>query len=561
MAANTNRDRWLIAALAAVVLGSALGQRLPWHIDEVRFVGVALEMLQSGQWWVPHRAGEIYADKPPVFFWTLATLFKLSGSVRWTFLLPAMLAGFATLLLVYDLGARLWNRRVGLCAAILLLCCYQFWRLATYAHIDGFLVAWTTLGLYGFVRHLLSGRDRHWFYLGFAALAIGILSKGVGFLPILILLPYTLLRYRASRGAHRGAPLPSIPARQWLAGIAVLLALLLCWLLPLLLFARDDTEIANYLREILFKQTGKRYTDAWQHREPFWFFIAEIPKYWAPLSLLLPWLIPLWWRRLRRNDGRYVLLLGWAATVLLFFSLSTGKRELYMLPALPAVALAAAAPLLQLLRRRWLRRAIVAASIALIVAAAAVGTIRLTDALPSRSPLMQWPATAGYVLLAAAALAALAYGLLRRRHIAVRWLAVYIVIIACYHRGLMPLVDADESGRAAVAELNTAVAPAALALIEWDEREWLYSDGPLLHNGIRSPDEIDLCSAAKEAVRWVLTDKTAVRFQLPATPTFAVQPKDLFVAIAPSSQARCQTIQPFRYRFQWTETSRRYLGR
>ena len=142
--------RLLITAIAIIFLGSALGQRYPWHIDEVRFVGVALEMLQSGQWWVPHRAGEIYADKPPIFFWTLGALFKLTDSVRWSFLLPAIVAGIATLLMVYDLGARLWNRRVGLCAALTLLACYQFWRLATYAHIDGFLVVWTTLGFYGF---------------------------------------------------------------------------------------------------------------------------------------------------------------------------------------------------------------------------------------------------------------------------------------------------------------------------------------------------------------------------------------------------------------------------
>jgi 4-amino-4-deoxy-L-arabinose transferase-like glycosyltransferase len=554
MIVSANRHRWLIVALAALILGSALGQRLPWHIDEVRFVGVALEMLQSGQWWVPHRAGEIYADKPPIFFWTMAAAIKLIGSVRWAFPLPALLASGAALLLIYDLGSRLWNRRVGLCAAVLLLCCYQFWRLATYAHIDGFLVGWTTLGLYGFTRHLLSGRDQRWFYLAFAALAVGILSKGVGFLPVLIALPYAAARWR-------GATLAAVPARQWLFGVAILLGLLLCWLVPLLIFARSDAEIQAYLHEILFRQTAKRYTDAWQHREPVWFFLAQIPKYWAPLSLLLPWLVPIWWQRLRRNDSRYVLLLGWAALVLLFFSLSSGKRELYMLPALPAVALAAAAPLQLLLRKRWMQRFIISMSVFLIVVAFAVGAIRIGGVLP-KSSLMQWPVAAGYALFAGGVLALLGMVLLRRRHAAVRWLAVYVILIACYQRGLLPLADAVESGQPAMAALSQAAAPAALALIDWDEREWLYSEAPLLHNGIRSANDTDLCSTAAVPMQWVLNTETAARLHLPIEPAFAIQPHDVYVVLTPQqSGVPCTTHTPFRYRFEWNAASRQRLAR
>jgi len=156
MRLSESQQRLSLFALCVLVLGSAIGSRDPWHIDEVRFVGVALEMLQRGDFWVPHRAGLIYADKPPIFFWTLALFFKLTDSVRWTFLLPAFISGAVTTQIVYDLGARLWNRRIGFLAGILLILTYQFWRSCTYANIDGFLLMWPTLGLYGFMRHLLS---------------------------------------------------------------------------------------------------------------------------------------------------------------------------------------------------------------------------------------------------------------------------------------------------------------------------------------------------------------------------------------------------------------------
>ena len=71
--------------------------------------------------------------------------------------------------------------------------------------------------------------------------------------------------------------------------------------------------------------------------------------------LLAPWLLPAWWRRVRRVDPRYALLLGWALLVLVFFSASPGKREVYIFPMLPALALAASPLLAGLLRRRGVR--------------------------------------------------------------------------------------------------------------------------------------------------------------------------------------------------------------
>ena len=77
--------------------------------------------------------------------------------------------------------------------------------------------------------------------------------------------------------------------------------------------------------------------------EPFWYFLVRvIPLFWLPVVAGLPWLIPGWRRRLARGDGRLLLLLGWIVLFVAFFSLSSGKRSLYIYPAVPALALAAA---------------------------------------------------------------------------------------------------------------------------------------------------------------------------------------------------------------------------
>ena len=105
--------------------------------------------------------------------------------------------------------------------------------------------------------------------------------------------------------------------------------------------ASGAPEYAAYRDEILFKQTVGRYTAAWHHVKPWYYFIVEvIPALWLPWSLLLIWLVPRFKAAFRERDARVWLPLGWVLLVLVFFSLSPGKRGVYVLPALPALAIA-----------------------------------------------------------------------------------------------------------------------------------------------------------------------------------------------------------------------------
>ena len=99
---------WLLL-IALMVLGAGLGLRDPWPADEPRFALIAKEMVESGQWLFPMRGGEIYPDKPPLFMWGIALGYLLTGSIKVAFLLPSLLAGLLTIVLVWDLGRRLWN--------------------------------------------------------------------------------------------------------------------------------------------------------------------------------------------------------------------------------------------------------------------------------------------------------------------------------------------------------------------------------------------------------------------------------------------------------------------
>ena len=170
--ARLSRQHWHLLACVAIVLAllAGIGMRQPSPPDEPRFVLAARAMVDSGQWLLPHRGGDLYAEKPPVFMWMQAASHQLLGNWNLAFLLPSLLAALLTLWLCWDLGRRLWNRRVAWWAMLALASCLQFGLMAKRAQIDMVLVGLTTLAMWGLLRHLLEAPNRRAVLVaGFAA--------------------------------------------------------------------------------------------------------------------------------------------------------------------------------------------------------------------------------------------------------------------------------------------------------------------------------------------------------------------------------------------------------
>lgn len=498
--ATAGRECLVLVILAVLLIAAGLGWRQPMNVDEERFLGVALEMLQRGDWFIPHRAGEIYGDKPPLFMWTVALFTVITGLPKVALYLPGLLSAATITAVLYDLGRRLWNRRVGRIAALLFLATYQTYSILRTGQIDSFLCLWVALGFYGLIRHLLLGPAWGWFYFGCVSMGLGIISKGVGFVPALMLVPYAW----AVRHNWRGVVAMPGQGWRWNLGLLALLAGCAVWLLPLLVSVAHGGGTAElaYLKEILLRQTAGRYANAWDHREPFWYFFVEvIPKYWLPLILALPWWVPAWRRQLRKRDGRVLVLLGWVALVLLFFCLSSGKRKLYIYPALPGLVLAMA-PLVPWLLKRWF----------------------------GRRPAWRKVFTG----------------------VAVVWFALW------FARGF---IEAHKDGRnpheTLMAEAARMTGGAELVLVEWREGHWLYARQPIVHFGFLDR------SVADEAAVWLRQHPQSFAL-IPASETGrcfdASKARKLgdtsraewYVVGADADNGQCQATAPEHvYRFAW----------
>jgi 4-amino-4-deoxy-L-arabinose transferase-like glycosyltransferase len=536
---------WLALALL-VIVGTGLGMRDPWPADEPRFAVLARDMALSHEWLFPRVGGDLYQDKPPLFFWLLALCYSLFGSVKASFLVPSFLAAGGVIFLVYDYGRRAVSTDAGLAAALITICTLQFMMVTRGAQIDGTLCFLTTLSLYALLRHLLLGPAWRWYFIGGFAAGLGVFTKGVGFLPVLLLIPFFALRGTGWKGlaaidAGRGG------WRWWLAPLAMLLAISL-WFVPMLIAVATSgsTEYAAYRDEILFKQTVGRYAAAWHHVKGWYYFILEvIPLLWLPWSLLLIWLVPRFKAAFRERDARVWLPLFWVFIVVLFFSVSPGKRGIYILPALPALAFAAMPFLESLMARAGVRRAgfvmagafFLAATV--LVVAYAMQAKFAVDAIAAAN-LGGATALHVYLVLCGAGLAfAFARAPLAAWPVALGSLA----IVFSYF--IAPAMNGERSGADFVRAALAKVKPEdELALVAYKEQFLLYLDRPAVNFGHRrsfegsqeSYDAAAWLNAAPDRVALVPERLLEECFSQDATKAGRSSSEDWFLVRAPAVQ-------------------------
>ena len=319
-------------ALGLAVLLPLLRPVLP--VDETRYLSVAWEMQRDGTFIVPHLNGEIYGHKPPLLFWLINLVWSVTGVSEVAARLVAPAFGVLAVILTWRLGNRLFPERAahGARAALILATTGIFAIYGSLTMFDTMLSAATLMGVLALLRMDAGGRWPAAVGLG-AALAFGVLAKG----PVILvhLVPLALTRPVWSLADQPGR------VSDWYGRVALAigaaLVFLAVWLVPALWLGG-----AEYRTEVLWRQSAGRMVNAFDHARPVWFFVAALPV------LLWPWA----WRPagLRRLAGRGLwgdrrarLLAIWGGSTLVLFSLISGKQIHYLLPALPAAALALAA--------------------------------------------------------------------------------------------------------------------------------------------------------------------------------------------------------------------------
>lgn len=322
-------SRWLTVAFCVAALSWQLGVRGLNEPDEGRYASVATTMLRTGDWVIPHFEGHPHLTKPPLIYWLTALSFRAGGYNEWSARLVPALAALGTLLLTWELGTRWMGPRHGFYAALLLLSSPLFFVVARLCDPNMLLTFWITLGLWSALRWREEGRP-HQRILYYLAHGLAFLTKG----------PVGCVLIGAGQWAFRGHKPSEHPRRLWWwPGLLISAILGLSWYVLMILQQPDRLDY--FLR---YELLDRIFTNAHKRGEPVWFFLWVMPLAFLPWLPLLVRAGARGWAALRTSfpDGP---LIRYALFILVFFSISRSKLPTYILPALPALALLAAAQL------------------------------------------------------------------------------------------------------------------------------------------------------------------------------------------------------------------------
>lgn len=320
--------------LALLWLGPGLFGHDPWKPDEAYTFGLVLHILQTGDWVVPTLAGEPFLEKPPVFFLTAALFAHLFGG--WLALhdaarlATAFYMGLAFAFVVLA-ARRLHGRDAGWAALLLLagsigLVDRGHQLITDTAQMAGFAIA--LYGLSVSLRRPLGGGLALGTGAGLGFLAKGLLAPGcLGV--VALVLPVLSPPWRTA-GYFRALMVAALAASPWM----------LIW--PAALYARGPQmfeewlwglNVGSFIGEDSIAQKPSPYFYLWVLP---WF---ALPAW--PLAALALWNAG----SAIRQRAEAMLPLVFSGVLFLVLSISRTGRELYLMPALPALCLLAAGAL------------------------------------------------------------------------------------------------------------------------------------------------------------------------------------------------------------------------
>ena len=358
--------KWGLGALIVVVFALFLlgNSRVSlWDRDEPRYAECSREMLQTGDWVVPHLLGEWRTQKPPFIYWCEGASMRVLGDGPFAARLPSVLA--ITLLLVM-LAVVLYGF-IGPARALATVFVLATNVLIVYdakqCLTDSVLLLWITIAqlcLFAIYRGHASWPIviTFWVAQGLASLTKGPMGLMVSLATMVAL---AAMDYVPAPGS--GAPSsfsrffralflgPVAAARIWwrrlrpLAGFVILALIVAPWLILV------HHRAPGFLSQ-MFHVFGAHVAEGTeQHGGPPGWHLIAIWGTFLPWSLFLPVALGLAWKHRRLPSVRFALatVLG---TWVLVEAIRT-KLPHYILPAFPALAFLTGDALVRCIRGQY----------------------------------------------------------------------------------------------------------------------------------------------------------------------------------------------------------------
>jgi 4-amino-4-deoxy-L-arabinose transferase-like glycosyltransferase len=295
------------------------------------FVSVAArEMLQSGDWVVPTLNGEPRLNKTPLSYWLVASFAKITGRVdEFTARFPsAVFAVLTAISILYFVNRWLSFRIAALCTGVWATS-LTYIRNSHSARPDMVLTFFTTLCFLSFFSAVNSNERRRqvvYALIFWASFGLANLAKGPAPLP-LVIIPLFFFIIISKKWAVLPKLLPVV-------GSVIFLAIVLPW--PLIIANKLNWDLTLWKHEFVDRLFG----DYARGNYPFYYYFLMMFKYVTPWIIFLPMALAApFYKVWKKKQPVMKFLWIWFVLDFAFLTIDLGKRQHYILPLIPAMAI------------------------------------------------------------------------------------------------------------------------------------------------------------------------------------------------------------------------------
>ena len=304
--------------------------------DEGMYAAIARRITLTGEWFHLEYEGRPYFNKPPLLFWQIALSMLVWGPTEFAVRFPSATFGIATMFLVYYSGKVLFNRRVGLAAALITATTTASVFYAHQGNFDIQLGFWMNVAIFASYLAYRGGERRlGYLCLAFLSMAVGTMLKG----PVAIILAgvVALAILVITRTSQVVREVPFL-----VAGLLVFLLITGTYYWKLgepfnqYFFVHENLARIYHWNTIVDEKLADIYR--W-HMPPYWYLPRIFPEFF-PWSLFLPCVaLHLWISRSSHSSEEDLLILTWCIGFLALLSLIAAKSDRFLVYLIPPFAL------------------------------------------------------------------------------------------------------------------------------------------------------------------------------------------------------------------------------
>jgi 4-amino-4-deoxy-L-arabinose transferase-like glycosyltransferase len=290
--------------------------------DSAIYASVAKGIAESGDWFFLRLGQEVYWDKPPLFFWLTALLFRVFGTSTLAACFWSALFGAASVLALHRLARELFDRRAAFYAGLAMLFTPELLRYASRPRLESISVFFLILAVLDSVRAVRGQDPRRLLRVGVWIGLLFLAKGGPGFIALAVTGAY--LAWRRAGGL--------LLSRLGALGLLSMLVLALSW--QALYWARFGAPYFDDLMVELVNVSAKG-----GDQNPFFYYPARLLRvYWhlLPLAALGAWRL---WRERDRWPEAFQIVACWLVLGAVLISLPEALHARYLTSLYPATAL------------------------------------------------------------------------------------------------------------------------------------------------------------------------------------------------------------------------------